>query len=244
MRTLLLTSIPFLFLMPCLSAQKSIPEDEVSLRDRSSVTGKILVCDSISLLLRRNDCSRAVVHWADVDSVGGLRHATWAISGQAGLGRTPYFSVFENRAYTPSSTGLQARIGKMTGLRRFRYLSLEAIAAKPYGISKIGIGTERFLTGNYLRRRAWSAGISINLMNVERNNGPQVAVQPYTTFYWKIHPQFLLLAQAGLQINPLNKNNRNGASVSVGGTFLLRHFERRYAFINANKRLPKRFSRD
>jgi hypothetical protein len=244
MRYCLLPLLASLLLSFQATAQRRLPQDEVRLSDGSSVTGKITQVGNDQLTVLRPDRSTSVLKWANIDTVMGLRHSTWAFSLQIGGGRSPYFSIFENRAFSPAAFNVQLKIGKMKNLKGFRYFHYEKVASNPDGIFKIGYGMEHFFRGHYLRPISLSIGSTFNALKVQRNNTPQLSIEPYSTVYWKLNEQILMTGQLGLQYNFLSKNKQLGLSACVGATYLLRNFKRRYEFINANKRFPNRFSHD
>jgi hypothetical protein len=217
-----------LLLASCASMRRRVRE-EVLLSDGSSRTGRIERADSGGIALRQADKSLALLPWAEIDSVRGLRLATMYVGLNAGFAYTPYFSVFRNEGYQPSSLLVQGKVGWARRDRVMRYLHYSWLpAAQPYRLNKIGYGFQRYVWQGYTRPQGVFLGGEFNLLKAEYNNGRQIILEPFVGYERQFDAQCRFHARIGTQLNPVNKNGRLGFTASVGVHFLLRDLQRPY----------------
>jgi hypothetical protein len=213
------------------------PLDEVTLPNQSTLTGRIVAANDTALIIRHLDYSKTVLDWSQVSRVQSLNFRSPMLSVGTGLFRTPYYSVFEGQSYIGRSGGLQVRVGQLSWRKRYRYAHFAVLPNQPYALSKVGIGTERYLIGNYMQKHALSGGIELNLMDVERNNAAQLCIEPFVAFTRQTGRQWACYARLGWHQNILATNRALGVNFSVGCNYRLRNFDRRYQRIIANHRL-------
>jgi hypothetical protein len=225
--TVILIWVIVTLLAACHPYKRSIRE-EVLLKDGNSVTGRITASDSTHLTIKKPDASTAVIPWETISDVQGLRLFSPAISVNGGVFHTPYFSVFKNENYYPTSAGEALRVGFVKYGNRFRYFHLAFIPASPYNVTKTGWGFQRYFVGTYLDNWNFYAGTEFNLLHVRYNNTPQFCIEPLMGIEKKLNAHFRLNAKTGMVFCPFSKNDRPGFHLSVGLNYIPVDFQKRY----------------
>jgi hypothetical protein len=235
--------IGFLFITALLAScsnYKKLITDEIVLNDGNSQTGTIIKCDSASLKLKKIDESTSVIYWKNIDTIQGKKLKTLWFGFNVGYYNTPYFSVFRNEAITAKQFGTQYKIGLAMRGTKLYYLHLTYSPAKPYSVTKFGIGYQRYLgNSTYLKRTTFFIGSEFNLMNVKYNNGAQTTLEPFTGFEKKMNEHLRLQAKLGFQINLANKNNQTGVNLTIGIHFMKRNFKKHYNTLNNQHQLDR-----
>ncbi|MCW3077722.1 MAG: hypothetical protein JWO32_2331 [Bacteroidetes bacterium] len=235
-------TILLLFLIALMSNcvnNRKLLTDEVFLKDGNSYTGTIIKCDSTKIKLKQLDESTLIIPWLKVDSIGGKKLKTFWFGANFGYYKSPYFSVFRNEALTAETAGFQLKAGTARRGNKLYYFHITSIPAKPYHVTKYGLGFQKYLRGTtYLTLNSFFAGSEINFMNAKFNNGPQITLEPYAGFERKISEQLRLHVKLELQFNIANKNNKSGVSLTVGAHFLKRNFKKYYNTLNRERRIP------
>jgi len=227
-------------LSSCINYRKLIT-DEVVLKDGNSQTGTIIQSDSINLKVKKIDESISIITWSIIDSVKGKKLKTIWFGANFGYYNTPYFSVFRNEAIVGKQLGSQYKIGLATRGIRLYYFNLSYSPAKPYAVTKFGIGYQRYLGGsNYLKKNSFFAGSELNLMNAKFNNGSQTTLEPFTGFEKKFNEHVRLHFKFGLQFNLANKNNQTGFNLTLGIHFMKRDFKKYYETLNKEHRIYRK----
>jgi hypothetical protein len=213
--------------------------DEVVLKDGNSLTGTIQKCDSSTIKIKRIDESIINIPWSDIDTVQGKKLKTFFFGMNTGVYKTPYFSIFRNEAFTPTSGGFQLKGGFAYRANKLTYLHLTIIPARPYAVTKFGLGYACYLgQTNYLKKNSFLVGAETNLMGVKQNNGPQITFEPFTGFERKLNEKIRMNVKLGMQFNFSNKNNQTGVNLTVGIHFLNRNFKKYYQTLNQDRKLP------
>ncbi|MFL5762543.1 MAG: hypothetical protein ACJ77K_01295 [Bacteroidia bacterium] len=213
--------------------------DEVVLKDGNSLTGTIQKCDSAHIRIKRIDESMINIPWSEIDTVQGKKLKTFFFGLNTGIYKTPYFSIFRNEAFTPTSGGFQLKGGFAYRANKLTYLHLTIIPAQPYGVTKFGLGYACYLgQTTYLKKNSFMVGSEANLMGVKQNNGPQFVFEPFTGFEHKLNEKVRVNVKLGMQFNFSNKNNQTGVNLTVGIHFLNRNFKRYYETLNHDRKLP------
>jgi hypothetical protein len=228
-----------LLLFSC-NYHKKLIKEEVILKNKNSVTGTIVSCDSNNVNIQKMDESHVNVAWTDIDTIVGKRYKTLFLGFNTGFYNVPYFSVFRNEAINAKSLGFQFKIGKAVRGRQMNYFTFTTIPAQPYHINKFGLGFQRyFKKGSYAGANGFFWGLEYNLMNAKYNNGVQMALDPYWGYDKKLKEQLRLNFKMGFQINLANKNNAIGINITAGIHFLKRNFKKYYTELNQYHHLPK-----
>lgn len=224
----------------CINYKKAIT-DEIVLRDGNSQTGTIIQCDSTKLKVRKIDESISIIPWSIIDSVKGKKLKTLWLGANTGYYNVPYFSVFRNESFVGKNLGMQYKIGLALRGNKLYYVNLSYLPAKPYDITKFGLGYQRYLSNkNYLQNNCLFVGSELNLMSVKLNNSAQVTLEPFTGFEKKINEQMRLHFKLGLQINIANRNNQVGVNTTIGIHFLKRNFKKYYDVLNKEHRIIRK----
>lgn len=227
-----------LFLTGCINYKKNIT-DEIVLKDGNSHTGTILQCDSAKIRLQKIDESLLIISWADINVIQGKKFKTLWVSADLGYFKSPYFSVFRNEALTAENMGFQFKGGIALRSKKLFYIQLIVIPSKPYSVTKFGLGYQKYLsTGSYLSKNAFFAGTEFNLMNAQRNNGPQITWEPFGGVEKKLNEQLRIHFKLGLQFNLANKNNKTGVNMTIGILYVKRNFKKYYDVLNSQHRIP------
>ena len=230
----LITSLLF---FSCINYKRNIT-DEVFLKNGNTETGTIIKADSNSLRIKKVDESQLSINWNIIDSVNGKKFKTLWLGANFGTYNTPYFSVFRNQSYMSSAGGFQLKIGLAYRGAKLYYIDFFHTPTKPYAVNKFGLGFQRYVFGNYLKKRhSFFVGSEFNAMSIRYNNGPQFAYEPFTGYEVKLNEHIRLNARFGLQINLFNKNNQTGANLSVGIHFMKRNFKKYYDYLNKEHRV-------
>lgn len=236
-------SVLFILLIAALAScnnYRKLLTDEVVLKDGNSQTGTIIKCDSTSLRLKKIDESISIIPWNTVDTIQGKKLRTLFYGINMGYYNTPYFSVFRNERLSPKSFGMEFKAGMALRGQRLYYGQFSIIPAKPYSITKLGIGYQRYVGAGYIHKNCFFWGSELNLLNAQYNNGPQITLEPFTGFEKKCNEYIRLHFKFGVQINMANKNNQLGANATIGVHFMKRNFKRYYTKLNAEHRLPRK----
>lgn len=232
--------ILILFISSCVNNRKLLT-DEVFLKDGNSHTGTIIKCDSNKIKLKKIDESTLIIPWVTVDTIAGKKLKTFWFGANFGYYKSPYFSVFRNEALTAESAGFQLKAGTARRGNKLYYIHLTSIPARPYHVTKYGLGFQKYLRGTtYLTENSFFAGTEINFMNAKFNNGPQITLEPFGGFERKINEQLRLHVKLQLQFNFANKNNKSGVSLTVGVHFLKRNIKKYYSTLNRERRVPSK----
>jgi len=231
----------FAFILIGCGNYRKLLTDEIVLNDGNSQTGTIIKCDSTQLKLKKTDESISIIAWTHVDTVQGKKLKTVFAGANYGYYNIPYFSVFRNEKMVGTSLGMQYKIGMAYRGTNLYYLHLTYSPAKPYAITKFGIGYQRYIgNSTYLKKKSFFWGSEINLMNVQYNNGAQTTLESFTGLEKKINEHILLHFKFALQFNVANKNNQTGVNLTIGAHFLKRNFKRYYSQLNKEHRLPRK----
>jgi hypothetical protein len=235
-------SLLCLLLAGCGRPFRRLINDEVFLRDGSSVTGTISSADSASVTLQKSDLSRQVIGWQQIDSIGSASHRTMMLGGALGLFSTPYYSAFQGEAYQPTGVGLVLRAGTVSFGKTYKYVNLSFLSGRPYGVTKLGVGIQRHLKLRYVD--AWSPflGLEANLMFVKNNNSPSFTLDPFLGGDLRLSPQVRLMGRLGFQLNPASAANPLGANLSAGVTYQWRNFSAHNSHLLRHHQLPRRFN--
>lgn len=218
--------------------------DEIVFTDGSSQTGTIIQSDQNNIKIKKIDESISILPWSIVDTVQGKKYKTFWMGVNIGYYNTPYFSVFRNEAINAKQFGMQYKIGLALRGNRLYYFNLSYSPAKPYSITKFGLGYQRYLgISTYLKKNSFFGGAEFNFMNVEFNNGPQMILEPFTGFERKLNEHLRVNFKLALQFNLANKNNQTGVNATIGIHFLSRNFKKYYETINKEHRIPYRVVR-
>lgn len=229
------------FLLTSCTNYRKLLIDEIVLKDGNSQTGKIIKCDSASIKLKKIDESINIIPWAIVDTVQGKKLQTIWFGFNTGYYKSPYFSVFRNEPFTGEALGFQLKAGLALRGTKLYYLHLSHSSARPYSVTKLGFGYQKYLgASSYIRKNGFFVGGEINLMNVERNNGPQLTLEPFTGFERKLNEHMRIHFKFGLQLNIANKNEQTGVNATIGIHFMKRNFKRYYNTLNKERRIPRR----
>jgi hypothetical protein len=232
----------FLFIMSitaCNSYLKTVTE-EVVLKNGETATGKLMYCDSSSLKLQKMDLSLSVYNWSEVDSVRGIKFKTHILSFNSGYFSTPYYSVFRGENFKPNNLGFQMRVGTAKFHRTFNYVHYTFIPSNPYNISKLGMGTQRYILSDMASKKSFLAGLEGNLLFINYNNVPQVALEPFIGYEFKLNDQLRLHVKMGTQRSILSKNPDWGIHFTAGINFLSKNYKKHYHSINHLKCIPTR----
>lgn len=233
----LITVFTLAFLTNCINYKRNITE-EVVLNDQNSQTGTIIESDSAKLKLKHIDESVNVIRWSDVDTVIGKKFKTVFVGANFGYHTIPYFSVLRNEARSGYSAGYQYKVGYAVRSANLYYLSFLFAPARPYSITKLGIGYQRYLgMSTYLRKRAFFIGGEFNLMNVKYNNGAQACLEPFTGYELKLAAHVRVHFKFAIQFNLANKNSNPGSNFSIGFHFMRKNFKKRYDYLNTRHRI-------
>ena len=235
--------LPFFFSLFCIFLlagcinQRRLITDEIVFKDGNSQTGTIIQVDSANIRIKKMDESINIIPWASIDTIKGKKLKTFFGGVNMGVYKTPYFSVFRNESITPTSFGMQYKVGfALRGVKLY-YLNLTIIPAHPYSITKFGLGYQYYMgQSTYLRKSAFFIGTEANLMGVQYNNGPQLTFEPFTGFERKLSERIRLHAKLGMQFNMSNKNNQTGLNFTIGIHFMRRNLTRYYTTLNTEHR--------
>ncbi len=228
-----------LLLFAC-NYHKKLIKEEVVLKNKNSVTGTIVSCDSNEVKLQKMDESQQTITWADIDTIVGKRFKTLFLGFNTGFYNVPYFSVFRNEAINAKGLGLQFKIGKAVRGKHLNYFTFAALPAKPYTVNKFGFGFMRYIgKASYVGNEGFLWGMEYNLMNAKYNNGVQMAIDPYWGYDKKFKDQLRVHFKMGFQVNVFSKNNNLGVNLSLGIHFMKRNFKKYYTDLNQYHRLPK-----
>jgi hypothetical protein len=224
----------------CLNYKRLI-NDEVVLKDGNSLTGTVIKSDSATLKLKKIDESIAIIPWSTIDTIQGKKFKTIWYGANLGFYNTPYFSVFRNEPFDAHQFGFQGKIGIALRGTKLYYAHLTLSPAKPYAITKFGLGYQRYLgRSTYLRNNCFFVGSEFNLMSVKYNNGLQNTFEPYTGFEKKLNENIRIHFKLALQINISNKNNQPGFNATVGIHFLKKNFKKEYNVLNKEHKLYRK----
>lgn len=226
-----------MLLSGCLNYRRLIT-DEVVLKDQNSQTGTIIQSDSAKLKLKKIDESVTVIKWDDIDTIIGKKFKTAFVGANFGYYNVPYFSVFRNEKRSAYGAGYQYKIGYALRGNNLFYFSLLFVPAKPYSITKTGLGYQRYLGHTtYLKRTSFFVGSEFNLMSVVQNNGVQTCLEPFTGYEYKLAAHVRVHVKFGLQLNLANKNTSMGSNLTVGFHFMRKNFKKRYNYLNTQHRI-------
>ena len=221
----------------CLNYRRMIT-DEVILKDQNSQTGTITESDSTKLKLRKIDESVTVIKWDDIDTIIGKKFKTVFVGANIGYQNIPYFSVFRNEARSAYGAGYQYKVGFALRSNTLFYFSLLFCPATPYGITKTGLGYQRYLgQTTYLKKTAFFVGGEFNLMNVAQNNGAQVTIEPFTGYEYRLAAHVRVHVKFGIHIGLASKNSALGSNLSLGFHFMRKNFKKRYNYLNTQHRI-------
>lgn len=220
---------------------RALITDEIVLKDGNSQTGTIIKSDSANLKIKKMDESISIIPWSTIDTVQGKKLKTFWVGANLGYYNTPYFSVFRNESFVGKQFGSQYKVGiAMRGIRLY-YLNLSYSAAKPYAVTKFGLGYQRYIRSTtYLKNNSFFWGSELNLMNVKYNNGSQITLEPFTGFEKKYNERLRLHFKFGLQFNLANKNNQTGFNMTIGAHFMKRNFKKEYETLNKEHRVYRK----
>ncbi len=229
--------LTILLLSGCIN-QRRLITDEIVFKDGNSQTGTLIHCDTSEIKIKKMDESINIIPWATIDTIQGKKLKTFFCGINMGVYKAPYFSVFRNESITPTSFGMQYKVGlAMRGVKLY-YLHLTIIPARPYSITKFGLGYQYYIgQGTYIRKHAFFIGTEANLMGVEYNNGPQMCFEPYTGFERKLNERMRLHAKLGMQFNMSSKNKQTGINLTIGVHFMRRNLTRYYTTLNSEHRM-------
>lgn len=226
-------------LFSCHSRKKLIKE-EVFLKNKNSVTGTIVTCDSNTVIIKKMDESQQAIAWNEIDTIVGKRFKTYFAGLNTGYYNAPYFSVFRNERMSATTMGFQFKAGKAVRGKKLIYVTYTALPARPYHVNKFGIGFQRYIkNASYVGKDGFFWGLDYNLMNAKYNNGVQLTFEPFWGYDKKYKEQLRVHAKMGFQINFANKNNRIGINLTVGIHCFKRNFKTYYTELNQYHRLPK-----
>ncbi len=215
--------------------------DEIVLKDGNSQTGTIIQSDSTNLKVKKIDESISIIPWTTIDTIQGKKLKTFWVGANFGYYNTPYFSVFRNEPFVGKQFGSQYKVGfAMRGIRLY-YLNLSYSPAKPYAVTKFGLGYQRYIRSTtYLKNNSCFWGSELNLMNAKYNNGSQITLEPFTGFEKKYNERLRLHFKFGLQFNLANKNNQTGFNMTIGAHFIKRNFKKEYEVLNKEHRVYRK----
>lgn len=221
------------------SNYRKLVNDEVVFTDGSSQTGTIIQCDSVNLKIKRMDESINILPWKIIDTVQGKKLRTFWLGANIGYYKAPYFSVFRNESFAAERLGIEWKVGIARRGNKLYYLDFLPLNDKPYAVTKIGLGYQQYIcSSTYLKTNSFFVGSEFNLMNVERNNGPQITIEPFGGFERKYNEHFRFNCKLGLQFNLANKNNRAGVNLTIGVHYMKRNFKKYYDTLNKEHRIP------
>lgn len=220
---------------------RNLITDEIVLNDGNSQTGTIIKSDSTNLKIKKIDESISIIPWSTIDTIQGKKLKTFWVGANFGYYNTPYFSVFRNESMVGKQLGSQYKIGLATRGIRLYYLNLSHSPAKPYAVTKFGVGYQRYVVNTtYLKKNSFFWGSELNLMNAKYNNGSQATLEPFTGFERKYNERLRLHFKFGLQFNLANKNNQTGFNMTVGVHFLKKDFKKYYETLNKEHRIYRK----
>lgn len=232
------TSFSIWALTGCINYKKLIT-DEIIFKDGNSQTGTIIQSDSINIRIKKIDESLNIIPWKLVDTIEGKKFKTIWFGTNVGYYNTPYFSVFRNESIIAKQYGIQYKIGLAYRALKLYYINLSFSPAKPYSVTKFGLGYQRYLgKTSYLKNNSFFVGSELNLMNAKYNNGSQTTLEPFTGFEKKYYDRILLHFKFGLQFNLANKNNQAGFNTTIGIHFMKKNFKKYYERLNREHRIP------
>lgn len=224
----------------CVNYRKLIV-DEVVLKDGNSHTGKLVYSDTSAVKIQKIDESICVIHWTTIDTIQGKRLKTFFLGANMGAYNVPYFSVFRNEKITAKGFGMQYKAGWAYRGNRLGYMHLSFVPAKPYNVTKFGLGLQRYIQEyTYLSKHSFFWGGEINLMNAKYNNGSQVTLEPFGGYEMKVLETIRVHSKLGLQLNVANKNNNVGINLTIGVHFLKKDYKQHYEYLNKERSLPMR----
>ncbi len=238
-------SILYLFIcsfvwVGCTSNRKLIT-DEIIFNDGNSQTGTILHVDTAIVKIKKMDESIVSIPWSNIDTIQGKKLKTLWLGVNSGYYKAPYFSVFRNEKMVAENFGMQFKLGLALRGDKLYYINLTTIPARPYAVTKIGIGFQRYIgSSNYLKKNAYFWGTELNLMNAKYNNSSQVTIEPFTGYERKLQEHIRVHFKLGLQFNMANKNNQTGVNATIGFHFMRRNFTRYYRTLNSKHILPRK----
>lgn len=220
---------------------KKLLTDEVVLKDGNSQTGTILQCDSINLKIEKIDESISTIPWTTIDTIQGKKLKTIFVGLNLGYYHIPYFSVFRNEPFVGQQIGVQYKAGLAMRGNKLFYTHLTYSPAKPYAITKLGLGYQKYMgKSTYLKKNSFFWGSEFNFMNVKFNNGTQITLEPYTGFERKCNEHIRLHFKLGLQFNIANKNNQTGVNFTIGAHFLKKDFKKQYEILNKEHKIYRK----
>ncbi len=215
--------------------------DEVVLKDGNSQTGTIVQCDSTNLKIKKIDESISVIPWTSIDTVQGKKLKTVFAGINMGYYNTPYFSVFRNEPFTGRAFGMQYKIGIAYRGNKILYTHLTYSPAKPYAITKFGIGYQKYIgASTYIKKNSYFWGSEFNLMGVKYNNGTQTTIEPFTGYERKLNENIRVHFKFALQFNLANKNEQTGVNFTLGVHFLKKNFKKQYEILNKEHRIYRK----
>jgi hypothetical protein len=228
-----------LFVFAC-NTNKKLITDEVFLKNNNSITGTIVSSDSTKLKIIKFDESSQIINWNEIDTIVGKKYKSLFFGLGLGLYNTPYFSVFKNEAINSNSLGFQIKIGRVIRLRKLNYFHFTQTAAKPFAVSKLGFGLQRYFKKfDYVNKSGFYYGSEFNALFAKYNNGFQTTLEPYLGYELILNNQILANLKFQLQINVANRNNNLGVGLTLGFHFLKTNFKQHYDILNSLHVLKK-----
>lgn len=232
--------IVLFFITTSCQQHKKLITDEIVLKDQNSLTGTIINCDSLIVTLKKSDESKQMIQWRNIDTIIGKKYKTIWFGLNTGYYNIPYFSVFKNEPMTAKDFGMQLKIGRAIREKKMQYISWMFSNAKPYSITKLGVGFQRYIgKGTYINQQGFFWGSEFNMMNAKYNNGAQLTLEPFAGYEHQILDQWRVNFKMGLQFNIANKNNNAGINFTIGLHYLKRNFNSYYTKLNTEHKLPK-----
>jgi hypothetical protein len=229
----------FILLSACIQ-QRHLITDEIVFHDGNSQTGTIQYSDTVSIKLKKMDESVQYYYWKNIDTVKGKKLRTFWGGINSGYYHVPYYSAFRNEKMIAGAFGMQLKAGMAYRGVRMYYASLTIIPAKPYAVTKAGLGFQRYLKEDaYLKKWAMLVGTEINLMNAKYNNGFQTTIEPFAGYEMQWSGTIRAHLKFGLQFNFANKNNNVGTNFTLGFHFLRHNHLKHYKELNKTKRLNR-----
>jgi hypothetical protein len=237
--TLLFLFLISILFVGCIGNRKLI-NDEIVFNDGNSQTGTILQSDSSSIKVKKMDESVVSFPWSNIDTIQGKRLKTLWLGVNSGYYKAPYFSVFRNEKMVAENFGMQFKLGLALRGDKLFYFNLTTIPARPYAVTKIGLGFQRYIgKTTYIGKNSYFWGAELNLMNAKYNNSSQATLEPFTGYERKLQEHIRVHFKLGLQFNMANKNNQAGVNATIGFHFMRRNFKRYYQTLNKEHRLPR-----
>lgn len=225
---LLLLSLPF-----AAFAQRN--RDMLVFKDGNTQTGKIIRCDSVSLVLRKVDHSTTKYEWSQIDSVRGLPYRTYFFSASLGISKVNYWSTLLYRDVKSTSQAFYYRYGNMSWRRWAKYIELEFIGARPFKMQRLGGGVNYYMFTDYTK--PWNAYLGLDAsINMVDNNKNFVSTGLHFGTEYLYKNKYRLFAEMDFQKAIFNINKNSSFCFLVGMKWC-KELEKYYKKLNQTRKL-------